>query len=318
MYHIPTPEGVTVISRGIPYTVANDHGRYDELITAINAEDDDAVYTIVTASDEIAAILATFGEVSVFGGHVTYKGEELHNYLVQRLLDTVRNGGNAAPLGRFLERVLENPSYRAVNDLYAWCEKAKMPLTSDGCIIAYKIVNSDFTDCYTSKFDNSPGKTVEVPRSAVDDNPDITCSRGLHFCSAEYLPNYGPSNKKVVLVKVSPADVVAFPKDYNLSKARCCKYEVLEEIDAATAATFFNDFTAEYYDVDDEDFDFDDVDDESATVVERIERIEQHLALNDAGTIVARIDAINMALGFDEVEPLIANLDRAERQLGLS
>jgi hypothetical protein len=335
MYSIVTPTSVTAIIRGVPYTVASDHERFAELITAIDNDDNDAAFKIVNAAEEVSKILACFGDVTVFGGHVMWKGETIHNYLVDRLLSTVRSNGNAKPLGRFLERVLENPSRRAVQDLYSWCEKAKMPLTPDGCIIAYKIVNHDFTDCYSGKFDNTPGKVIEVPRNRVDEDPDRTCSYGLHFCSAEYLPAYGPSNKKVVLVKVSPADVVAFPRDYNLSKARCCKYEVLEEIDAATAATFFKDHQGDYYGSEFKVGDLVEACDGTTGVIteigdyivvngdywneedmflidddDRIERIEDQLGLPNTGSL----DAINEALGFEPG----TSIDRAESQLGLS
>ena len=32
-----------------------------------------------------------------------------------------------------------------------------------------------------------------------------------------------------MIVKIDPADVVSIPVDYNNSKGRCCKYEVIAE-----------------------------------------------------------------------------------------
>jgi hypothetical protein len=83
--------------------------------------------------------------------------------------------------------------------------------------------------------DNSPGKIVEMERNAVDDNMHNTCSTGLHFCSKEYLPHFGnrDSGKKadrVVILKINPRDVVSIPADYNATKGRACRYEVIGEL----------------------------------------------------------------------------------------
>jgi len=45
-----------------------------------------------------------------------------------------------------------------------------------------------------------------------------------------YLPSYGTANgSRVMIVKVHPRDVVSVPTDYNFAKARCCRYEVVDE-----------------------------------------------------------------------------------------
>lgn len=293
MYHIISSDSVTVVIKGRPYSVTSDHKRYDEIIAAIYDNDEQTVEDIIMAKD-VLATLGTYGEVSVFGGHVTFKGEEVHSYLVDRILASKTNPDS---LANFMNNVMKNPSRRAVQDLYSWCEKAKMPLTEDGHIIAYKIVNDDFKDCFSGKFDNSPGKIVEVERNQVDDNPDHTCSHGLHFCSSDYLPNYGNANKKVVLVKVSPADVVAFPTDYNLSKARCCRYEVLEEVDGQQT------FTQDFYE---------------RTIAERFDDIAVQLGINEA-TLTDGLDAAEDVLNLfhESGSNFSARLDRIERELGL-
>jgi hypothetical protein len=220
MIYISTSTSTTVVVDGQTYTVPAD--RAGPLIAAIKADDMDAVRKIVTLKEQVQQ---AFDNITINGGHVSYKGQPVDNYVVDLILN---NPIDAEPIARFLNNVMDNPSRRAVQDLYKWCEKAKMPLTRDGHIIAYKKIREDFTDCHTGKFDNSPGKIVSVPRNEVDEDPDKTCSYGLHFCSADYLNHFGGA--RTVLVKVHPRDVVAFPRDYNLSKARCCRYEVLEEV----------------------------------------------------------------------------------------
>ena len=78
--------------------------------------------------------------------------------------------------------------------------------------------------------DNSPGTIVEMERYKVDDNKDQTCSTGLHFCGMSYLPHFGGSDSRTVIVKIDPADVVSIPSDYNGAKGRACRYEVIGEM----------------------------------------------------------------------------------------
>jgi hypothetical protein len=76
--------------------------------------------------------------------------------------------------------------------------------------------------------DNSVGQVVEMERNQVDDDQNRTCSTGLHFCSQEYLNHF--SGEHTMIVKINPADVVSIPNDYNDSKGRACRYEVIGEL----------------------------------------------------------------------------------------
>ena len=86
--------------------------------------------------------------------------------------------------------------------------------------------------------DNSLGATVEMERNRVDDDKDRTCSTGLHFCSRDYLDHFG--GERLVIVKINPRDVVSIPSDYNDSKGRACRYEVVDEIDKEKADAAFS------------------------------------------------------------------------------
>jgi hypothetical protein len=78
---------------------------------------------------------------------------------------------------------MENPSYRAVNELYGFLEKNRLPITPDGHFLAYKKVRDDYKDIHSGTMDNSVGKIVEMERNQVNDDKNQTCSSGLHFCS---------------------------------------------------------------------------------------------------------------------------------------
>lgn len=80
--------------------------------------------------------------------------------------------------------------------------------------------------------DNSIGNVIKMDRAKVDDDPQHTCSSGLHVCADEYLKGYATdSNARTLVVEVNPANVVAVPYDYNFSKMRVCEYKVLAEIE---------------------------------------------------------------------------------------
>lgn len=225
--------GMTVVLDAQVHTIARDHSNYE----AIQEAYADGRFDELEALISIRKSLESFAEgtnLRVQGGCLFYGDREIQTGLAKRIVRLMEEGraNFAAPLVNFMENVLENPSFRAVEGLYEWLERSSLPITPDGCFIAWKIVNSDFTDCYTGTFDNSPGQIVEVSRNQVDEDPNRTCSNGLHFCSNEYLPSYGAfgAGRKVVMVKVNPRDVGAFPHDYNISKGRCCRYEVLREV----------------------------------------------------------------------------------------
>ena len=131
---------------------------------------------------------------------------------------------------------MENPSKRAVDELYGFLEKNDLPITPDGQFLAYKKVRHDFKDCHTGTMDNSPGQVVSMERNQVCEDKDLTCSYGLHFCGMSYLRHFG--GDKTVIVKINPRDVVSIPSDYNEAKGRACRYEVIAEMEGEPEEAF--------------------------------------------------------------------------------
>lgn len=129
-------------------------------------------------------------------------------------------------LVKFWENLKKNPSFNSRKMLFKFLEHNGHPLTTDGCFIAYRGVTDDFKDVRTKTFDNKPGSVCEMDRSQVDENPNNTCSSGLHVACFDYAKGFGP---KLIEVKVNPADVVAVPTDYNGTKMRVCRFEVIQE-----------------------------------------------------------------------------------------
>lgn len=155
------------------------------------------------------------------------------NKLTARVIEMVREGDTGvSTLLNFLEKLMENPSRRAVDELYGFLEANDIVIQPDGDFIAWKRVRSDYLDIHSGTMDNSPGKVLKVARNMVDEDSNRTCSYGLHVCSKAYLPHFGSSGggNRIVSVKVNPADVVAIPADYNNAKMRCAGYTVLEDV----------------------------------------------------------------------------------------
>lgn len=159
-------------------------------------------------------------------GLLMAKGEALPAELESRILKFKEQRLPYDALLNFWQNLKKNPSYNARKMLFAFLEHNGHPLTPDGCFIAYRGVTEDFKDAHTKSFDNKPGSICEMPREAVDDNPNNTCSSGLHVACFDYAKGFA---SKLVEVKVNPADVVCVPVDYNGTKMRTCRFEVVQE-----------------------------------------------------------------------------------------
>jgi predicted RNA-binding Zn-ribbon protein involved in translation (DUF1610 family) len=223
-----TPSSVIVMLNGKTYALTQDsHQHYATIRQALKDKDFATVEKLI----DLAQAINDFGggKIRVVNGVVMYGDHELHNSATRRLLEQMAEGFDVEPMVKFLENVMQNPSKRAVDELYTFLEFNSLPITEDGHFVAYKRVNSNFKDFYTGRMDNSIGRVVEMARNFVNDDKDQTCSTGLHFCSLSYLPHYHSGEGRIVIVKINPADVVSIPSDYNNAKGRACKYLILEE-----------------------------------------------------------------------------------------
>jgi hypothetical protein len=160
--------------------------------------------------------------------NIWVNGEQVHKVLADKIYDFVEQGLPFEPLVNFWKNCQENPDPRAKTDLYGFLAHNGIPITEDGCFVAYRGVTSDFKDPRTGTFDNSVGKMVRMPRSECNPNPEDTCSTGLHAAALDYVLAHYHSGK-VVLVKINPKNLVSVPTDYDKQKLRCCEFEVISE-----------------------------------------------------------------------------------------
>jgi hypothetical protein len=219
-------QNIVLYVSGQPVIVDQSHINYNSVKEAIKAGDWEAVKTLSSVKNAVNSL--SNGLVKIVNDEVLFKGAVVHNALTRRMLAMFQDGFPISHFCKFMENLDANPSYRARNELYGFLEACDLPITDDGCFLAYKKIKSDWTDCYTGKIDNSIGAKPTMPRRDVNEDPNQTCSAGLHVCSYSYLKSYG--GDRIVAVKINPADVVAVPTDYNNAKMRVCQYEVVEEL----------------------------------------------------------------------------------------
>lgn len=257
---------LSIFIDGVLHQFGADHVSYNAIIDAIKSGDQEKVKTLVDAKKAIEKFSS--GNVTIEGETVMWRGQVMHGALTERMIRMLKEGFDISPLVNFMERLMKNPSKRAVDEAYLFFEACDLPITPDGYFLAFKKVNDRYYDVHSNTVCNKPahlmdtvdravfgagvvsGKKKEVtvqvvdgntvvsmPRNMVDDDRDNTCSEGLHFCSKSYLNNFGGS--RIVVLKIDPADVVSIPSDYNNAKGRCSAYTVIDElkVDADKAFT---------------------------------------------------------------------------------
>lgn len=251
---IKTPNELSVSNGSEMLIFKNDHPYFERVEGLVKDGDFKAIKKLY---DKKAVVVELFG-----GNGYEIAGMPVSEYVVNKINQFKENGWSLNSIYRFMENLAKNPSGRVYRDLYEFLDKGNMPITEDGCFYAYKKVRSDYKDIHTGTIDNSIGEKVKMKRNLCDDDPSRTCSSGLHACSQSYLPFFGSVyGYRVVMVKINPKDVVAIPLDYNLSKLRCCKYIVVEDVTDSYLESGIEDRQNEFVDSAEEDWsDDDDVD----------------------------------------------------------
>lgn len=250
MFYMLTSDGLSVTFTGKKtFMVAKDHPCFKQALEAVNAKQKpsfEEFEKIVDLKKNISKLSYEGVEISLNKAEeleVFVNGKKISNLapaLISRLIEMLKMPESdelREPIyqgfAKFLKNLYQNPSYRSVRQLYGFLDANDLPITQNGTFLAYKKIRSDYKDIHSGTFDNSVGKTVEMPRFEVEDNPEVTCSSGLHVCSKSYLGCFGsyqPDLDRIVICEVNPADVVSVPTDYHNAKMRVCKYTVIDEM----------------------------------------------------------------------------------------
>jgi len=282
--------------------------RYNKVITLIQDGNEDLIPSVVELEFAFEGT-----RLSLVDGQVMIDGERLPDALSSKILMLQDKELTFDPLVNFWDKLKMNPSFNSRLQLFKFLEHNKHPLTKDGKFIAYRGVSSDLKDLHTGKFDNSVGSVCEMPRESVDDNPNNTCSNGLHVAAFEYAKGFG---SRLVEVEVCPSDVVTVPTDYNGTKMRVCKFKVV-----ALGTVELDDGVYGEDDEETDGFNFGETDMESENeLIEAIERKQDELyeiigSISSVDLMSADIDMIvelknALYLLEDELQSLQDELDQ--------
>jgi hypothetical protein len=239
-----------------PFVAAKSgHPNFDSIIAGLVSGEATA-HELVNLFDVSKAVAEKFEKLSdrvlVSGGHVYFDGAQQDNSLTKQIVRFLDEGEDFLPLIAFMENVMDNPQEHSREQLYDWLSRRDFTITPDGMIVAYKGVATDDefgyrsissgreavfvtddegdTTRHTGRIPNPIGATVEMDRKLVQHDPSVGCHVGLHVGTWDYANSFARGT--VLEVHVNPRDIVSVPTDCDWAKVRCCKYEVVQAIDA--------------------------------------------------------------------------------------
>ena len=253
-------DSLTVFCKGVPYNVNRESKIFEAALAAVRADDEEAFLQVVQVKKNIVSAFSAevIEDITIQNNCIMYNGREITGLIATRILEMKSLQLSLSPLFAFIRNLMKNPSKRAVDEAFNFVDACDLPLTEDGCILAYRRIREDYFDMHSGTVLNKPaslmedeeiqnfpiknaGKQKEVTveiiagetvismdRNLVDEDKDTTCSQGLHCCSYEYLKSFAGS--RTVVVKINPADIVAVPSDYNNAKMRVCRYTIVDEL----------------------------------------------------------------------------------------
>ena len=242
--YILTEESLTVVIEGKALTMNHAHPSWTEAKQSLANEEWDRLAMLFDVAKAVEDYLDEEVKIEVKDSTVYFEGEALHNVVVDKILKFMGEGAPFKPLVKFLGKLMDNPSRRAVNELYTFLEHKSMPITPEGNFLAYKGVTDDFKDFYTKRFSNKIGDVLKMTRNGVCDDAAMGCSHGFHAGSYEYAKGYASGGGNLMVVEIDPANVVSVPTDCDCQKLRTSEYKVVghyESIESPPMEDGFND-----------------------------------------------------------------------------
>lgn len=236
---------VTVLVDGEVHVAHSDHPSYAAILEGVIAGDDEIIELFDIAQTIEKRFEGLTERVSVKNGKIYLDGDEVNNSLTKLILRFLDEGKDWAPLVLFFEKLQSNPSGNSREQLYRFLSTEGFSLTDEGDIIAYKGVRNRSEDDeypyeslssgeaivdgveYSGCIPNRIGAVVEMPRSAVADDPDASCSVGLHVSTYAFAQSYSRQGT-TLSVLVNPRDVVSVP-NHEDEKVRVCRYKVYDQ-----------------------------------------------------------------------------------------
>lgn len=216
-----------------PHCITPDHPHYDYIREALENELDEDLSPFINPKKAVITWAQNQPTFRIEEEVIFYKDRQIDLFTTSKILNLLKAKKPVTRLLRFLDRLSNNPSHRAREQLYAFMERGKMPIQEDGTILAYKKLNSDWTDMHTGNISHKLNEPVSMDRADVDDDPAHACAPGLHVCSFNYLQSFEGSI--LITTEVDPEHVVCIPHDHDCEKMRVCKHTPRFEIPIYTA-----------------------------------------------------------------------------------
>lgn len=173
IHYIATEKNLTLVIDGIPKIVtikSKDHRNYiirlvENYKKTQNQEDFEELKIALTPYKRISNKVDSRIEYIEEIGKLFVKGVErpLPEVLQKRILSFLDDNLPIDALIKFWENCQLNPEFRAIEELYLFLEHNGLPITSDGCFVAYKKVNkvdykaeapTEFAGLYIDKLGN--------------------------------------------------------------------------------------------------------------------------------------------------------------------
>ena len=262
--HLITDSGILLFLEGKQFEVAQDHPNFKAIKAKLEVRDYSDIEVLLDIRASVKKWLGVNPRFSLTNDLLALDGVTFTNAVTDKVLRMIDAGNDPQALFNFLTKVRLNPSNVAQKELLLFCVANGFMIHADGDLLAYKAVNPNYTDLHSGTVsyklaslmtpdelnavrsgglqgkERNVSVTVEngvtvvsMPRNAVDDERDRTCSNGLHFAAHEYAQMFGGGRGHMLLLKLSPADVVSIPSDYKNQKGRCSKFAVVAVLASA-------------------------------------------------------------------------------------
>jgi hypothetical protein len=235
--HVISDSGnITVFVNGKPYSFERNNPNYERVKEAVARKDGAEIERLGTIPQTLENYAG--GNVKVEHGVLTYKTRQIDTSLTRRILKLMQEGFPFDSMVKFLDNLMQNPSRHAVKELYNFLVNRNLPITENGCFLAYKAVRPDYMDWHTGTVRNQIGDSPDMERNEVDEEWRNECSSGFHVGAIEYVSDFHRGQGHIMIVEVNPKDVVSVPVN-EFTKCRTCKYTVVGEMDGELVAQLY-------------------------------------------------------------------------------
>lgn len=227
-----TNQTLTILSGSEIININRDHVNFKKIVSLVSDKSCDIDQIRELAKIDLAITKASAGKITVTDDGVYYNDELIHNAVVDAIFSYQALGLPIDSIVKFLDNLMQNPSKNSIDQLWNFIDHHQLPLTEDGCILAYKAVRPNYMDKFSGKISNHIGAVIKMDRNKISDDPMYHCAAGLHVGGLQYSgPEgwYSSHGDKCIIVKVNPKNVVCVPNDHGYAKVRTCEYEVVKD-----------------------------------------------------------------------------------------